>query len=68
MTAMIKTLTSEEKLNVNGGWLQVVGVTILLDALLNPSGKLGGSEKRMGRRKKIILNRHVYSIIVIIPN
>ena len=38
MTAMIKTLASEEKLNVNGGWLQVVGVTILLDALLNPSG------------------------------
>lgn len=38
MTAMIKTLTSEEKLNVNGGWLQVVGVTILLDILLNPSG------------------------------
>ena len=32
---MIKTLTPEEKLNVNGGWWQVVGVTILLDALLS---------------------------------
>ena len=31
-------LLHQEKLNVNGGWLQVVGVTILLDALLNPSG------------------------------
>ena len=29
------TLTPEEKLNVNGGWWQVVGVTILLDALLS---------------------------------
>ena len=45
MTAMIKTLTPEEKLNVNGGWLQVVGVTILLDALLNPSGSWGALEK-----------------------
>ena len=35
MTAMIKTLTSEEKLNVNGGWWQVVGVPILLDILLS---------------------------------
>lgn len=35
MTAMIKTLTSEEKLNVNGEWWQVVGVTILLDALFS---------------------------------
>lgn len=35
MTEMIKTLTPEEKLNVNGGWWQVVGVTILLDALLS---------------------------------
>lgn len=35
MTAMIKTLTSEEKLNVNGGWWLVVGVTILLDALFS---------------------------------
>ena len=37
MTAMIKTLTPEEKLNVNGGWWQVVGVTIFLDALFQNS-------------------------------
>ena len=35
MTAMIKTLTPEEKLNVNSRWWQVVGVTILLDALFS---------------------------------
>ena len=35
MTAMIKALTPEEKLNVNGGWWQVVGVSIILDSILS---------------------------------